>query len=144
MASKLTRLTHRIAIQLNLVAESCTICSSRSRPPVPKLLDIPSFTGWANFWPMRNITLFKCKRFKNFLWILQPADIGKWNSLLHAYTIWRSEPTYSVWGFLRDKIVLHLKLISVNTYIRTVRHTNRCNVLFSLSSYTLRIAIDGW
>jgi len=26
-------------IQLNLVAESCTICSSRSRQPVRKLLD---------------------------------------------------------------------------------------------------------
>jgi hypothetical protein len=28
MAAKLTRLTHKIAIQLHLVAESCTICSS--------------------------------------------------------------------------------------------------------------------
>jgi hypothetical protein len=39
MAAKLTRLTHKIAIQLHLVAESCTICSSRSRRPVRKLLD---------------------------------------------------------------------------------------------------------
>jgi hypothetical protein len=31
MAAKLTRLTHEIAIQLNLLAENCTICSSRSR-----------------------------------------------------------------------------------------------------------------
>jgi hypothetical protein len=31
MAAKFTRLTHKIAIQLHLVAESCTICSSRSR-----------------------------------------------------------------------------------------------------------------
>jgi hypothetical protein len=43
MASKLTRLTHKIAIQLHLVAESCTICSSRSRRPVRKLLDTPSY-----------------------------------------------------------------------------------------------------
>jgi len=28
MAAKLSRLTHKIAIQLHLVAESCTICSS--------------------------------------------------------------------------------------------------------------------
>jgi hypothetical protein len=34
MAAKLTRLTHKIAIQLHLVAESCTICSFRSRQPV--------------------------------------------------------------------------------------------------------------
>jgi hypothetical protein len=39
MAAKLTRVTHKIALQLHLVAESCTICSSRSRRPVRKLLD---------------------------------------------------------------------------------------------------------
>jgi hypothetical protein len=39
MAAKLIRLTHKIAIQLLLVAESCTICSSPSRRPVRKLLD---------------------------------------------------------------------------------------------------------
>jgi len=43
MAAKLTRLTHNIAIQLHLVAESCTICSSRSWRPVPKLLDTSSY-----------------------------------------------------------------------------------------------------
>jgi hypothetical protein len=43
MAAKLTRLTHKIAIQLHLVAESCTICSSRSRWPVWKLLDTTSY-----------------------------------------------------------------------------------------------------
>jgi len=43
MAAKLTRLTHKIAIQLHLVAESCTICSSCSRRPVRELLDTPSY-----------------------------------------------------------------------------------------------------
>jgi len=43
MAAKLTRLTHGIAIQLYLVAENCTICSSRSRRPVLELLDTPSY-----------------------------------------------------------------------------------------------------
>jgi hypothetical protein len=43
MAAKLTRLTHRIAIQLHLVAERSTICSSRSRRPFRKLLDTPSY-----------------------------------------------------------------------------------------------------
>jgi hypothetical protein len=37
MAAKLTRLTHKIAIQLHLVAENCTICISRSRWPARKL-----------------------------------------------------------------------------------------------------------
>jgi len=31
MAAKLTRLTHKIAIKLHLVAKCCTICSSCSR-----------------------------------------------------------------------------------------------------------------
>jgi hypothetical protein len=43
MDAKLTRMTHKIAIQLHLVAESCTICSSRTRRPVLKLLDTPSY-----------------------------------------------------------------------------------------------------
>jgi len=42
MAAKLNRFTHKVAMQLHLVAESCTICSSRSRRPVRKLLDTPS------------------------------------------------------------------------------------------------------
>jgi hypothetical protein len=41
MAAKLTRLTHKIEVQLHLVTESCTICSSRSRRPVRKILDNP-------------------------------------------------------------------------------------------------------
>jgi hypothetical protein len=43
MAAKLNTLTHKIAIQLHPVAESCTIWSSRSRRPVRKLLDTPSY-----------------------------------------------------------------------------------------------------
>jgi len=43
MAVKFTRLTHKIATQLHLVAERCTSYSSRSRWPVRKLLDTPSY-----------------------------------------------------------------------------------------------------
>jgi C4-type Zn-finger protein len=43
MVAKLTKLTHKIVIQLHLVEESCTICSSRSRRPVRKLLDTPKY-----------------------------------------------------------------------------------------------------
>jgi hypothetical protein len=42
MAAKFTRLTHKIAVQLHLVAEICTICNFRSRLPARKLLDSPS------------------------------------------------------------------------------------------------------
>jgi len=47
MAAKITRLTHKIAIQLRLVAERCTIFSYRSRQPVPvrKLLDTPLYSA---------------------------------------------------------------------------------------------------
>jgi hypothetical protein len=38
MAARLTRPTHKIAIQLHVMAESCTTCSSRSRRLVRKLL----------------------------------------------------------------------------------------------------------
>jgi hypothetical protein len=41
MAAKLTRLIHKIAIQFYLVAESYTICSSRSSRAVLNLLDTP-------------------------------------------------------------------------------------------------------
>jgi len=43
MVAKLTRLTDKIAIQLHLLAESGTICCSRSRRPVRKLLDKSSY-----------------------------------------------------------------------------------------------------
>jgi hypothetical protein len=55
MAAKLTRMTHKVAIQLHLVAESCTICSSRSRRPVRKLLNTPScvFVWEIEYWMIR-------------------------------------------------------------------------------------------
>jgi hypothetical protein len=43
MVAKITRLTHEIAIQLHLVADGCTICRSRSRRPVRKFLNTPSY-----------------------------------------------------------------------------------------------------
>jgi len=60
MAAKLTRLTYRIAIQLYIVAESCTICSSCPRQPVRKLLDTSLYkervchhkrwVNWVKWW----------------------------------------------------------------------------------------------
>jgi len=40
MEAQLTTLTHKIPMQLHLVAEGCTTCSSRSRRPVPRKLRI--------------------------------------------------------------------------------------------------------
>jgi len=39
MAAKITRLTHKTAIQLHLVAKTYNVCSYLSRRPVRKLLD---------------------------------------------------------------------------------------------------------
>jgi len=50
MATKRTRLIHKIVIQLQLVAESCTICSSRSRWPVRELMDTPSSGVACKVW----------------------------------------------------------------------------------------------
>jgi hypothetical protein len=58
MAAKLTRLTHKIAIQLHLVAESCATCSSRSRRPVRKLLDTPSYYNMFQFCGHHPSSLF--------------------------------------------------------------------------------------
>jgi hypothetical protein len=62
MAAKLTRLTHKIAIQLHLVAESCTICSSRSTRPVRKLLVTASFVNQCS---VRIDTVFKWNLLKD-------------------------------------------------------------------------------
>jgi hypothetical protein len=43
MVAKLTRLTHKIAMQLHVLTESCIIYSARSRLPVRKLLGTPSY-----------------------------------------------------------------------------------------------------
>jgi hypothetical protein len=53
MATKLTRLTHKIAIQLHLVAKSCTICSFLPRRPVRKLLYTLSCTIKMDFKEIR-------------------------------------------------------------------------------------------
>jgi hypothetical protein len=48
MAANLTRLTHKIVMQLHLLAESCVICSPSSRRPVRKLLDTSSYNAELN------------------------------------------------------------------------------------------------
>jgi hypothetical protein len=50
MVAKLTILTHKTVPQLHLVAESCTICSSRSSRPVRELLGTPSHDHPNEIW----------------------------------------------------------------------------------------------
>jgi len=56
MAAKFSRLSHKIAIQLRLAAESCIICSSRSRRPVRKLLITPSYIRRNTSNAMRSVS----------------------------------------------------------------------------------------
>jgi hypothetical protein len=67
IAVKLTRLTHKIAKQLHLVAESYIICSSRSRRPVRKLLDTPSYYK-SNWTPRNGKGLTKSTDFERNTW----------------------------------------------------------------------------
>jgi len=55
MAAKLTRLIHKIAIQLHLVSENSTTCSSRARLPVRKLLDTLSYVTFS--WHIKNMAI---------------------------------------------------------------------------------------
>jgi hypothetical protein len=73
MAAKLTRMTHKIAIQLQLVAESCAIYSSRSRRPVRQLLDTPSYfeiccfpDDWV-WWSSLGLSLTRLIARENFI-----------------------------------------------------------------------------
>jgi hypothetical protein len=54
MVAKLTRLTHKVAIQLHVVAESCTTYSSSSMWSVRKLLDTSSYLSMLRCVPSRN------------------------------------------------------------------------------------------
>jgi len=58
MAAKLTRLTHKIAIQLHLVTESCTICSLAPGGQSAKFWTHPR-TLYHVEWPYLLITDFK-------------------------------------------------------------------------------------
>jgi hypothetical protein len=81
MAAKRTRLTHKIVIQLHLVADSCSICSSNSRRPVRKLLDTSSYNQWsrdsAEKYTQCGMTLNQdvrnCRRWGTTLVILVPV-----------------------------------------------------------------------
>jgi hypothetical protein len=70
MAAKLPRLAHKIAIQLHLVAESYTICSSRSKRPVRKLLDTPSY--------VKVVLIFYCTVFTSYPAKLVPFCVRSW------------------------------------------------------------------
>jgi hypothetical protein len=97
MAAKLTILTHKIAIQqLHLVANSCTICSSRSRWPVRRLLDTRSYSHCtryclipdANQTNMSNKgqTEILCSKHASHHWASTYAKTANWNTAVGRIT----------------------------------------------------------
>jgi len=64
MAPKLTRLTHRIAMQLHLVEQNCITCSSRSRRPVRQLFDTPSHISYIRQGENRIMEINKIVKYK--------------------------------------------------------------------------------
>jgi len=93
MAAKLTRLTHKIATQLHLVTGSCTIYSSRTRRPVRKLLDTPTYSVELHEHIMNTTTFVKIQKHFSFARYNNPNN---WYSvLLHHHRVWSShEPNY--------------------------------------------------
>jgi hypothetical protein len=70
MAAKLTQLTHKLAIQLHLVVESCTIFSTRCRRLFQKILDTPSYVAVSDILYIYIYIYF-------FNWLLQSlSDLG--------------------------------------------------------------------
>jgi len=74
MAAKLTRMTHKIAIQLHLVAKRYTIHSSHSKRPVHKLLVMPLYFKINNkIYFSLNLTDIVCTSFPLVLRLLNDA-----------------------------------------------------------------------
>jgi hypothetical protein len=90
MAAKLTGLTHKIAMQLHLVAGSFTNCSSRSRRPVRKLLDTLSSSD--PLIPFRIPTLWALIAL-NCVWTVcnwKSSLVVLFNALLSRMLTWRT------------------------------------------------------
>jgi hypothetical protein len=114
MAAKLTRLTHKIVIQLHLVAERCTICSSRSRRPVWKLLDTPTYKyitlnrRWIAGWRVENVVQKTFLTLFRSCWIL----FTKWNRVSSVSKVTRLQ---AVAGKGQTDSVAHLASYPMGT-----------------------------
>jgi hypothetical protein len=95
MAAKVTRLTRRIAIQLHLVAESYTICGSRSRRPFRKLLDTPSYCNTVHLPTSLEVYRVKlCMHFSLPQCVLHSPLI----SFLDLITLEACDEKYKLWS----------------------------------------------
>jgi len=126
MAAKLTRLTHKIAIQLHIVSEIYTICSSCFRRPVRKLLDTPlykllvSWDGlentdmvrsffWASFETGYIVNMFRRNR-------TSPVNVNTQLHPMPSLRTLRISPllihVFKAWCFVQYRIGLHGMVLS--------------------------------
>jgi len=95
MATQLTRLTYKITIQLHLVAESYTICGSRSRRPFRKLLDTPSYCNTVHLPTSLEVYRVKlCMHFSLPQCVLHSPLI----SFLDLITLEACDEKYKLWS----------------------------------------------
>jgi hypothetical protein len=116
MATKLTRLTHKLAIQLHLMAESYTVCSSRSRRSVRKLLDTSSYIQTHTHTYIYNVLFYYHLRsdimcmdprmkwdifditYWGILWLVQVIYLlGTWGGAGHLAYIAEKRNEYRIW-----------------------------------------------
>jgi hypothetical protein len=112
-AAKLTRLTHKIAINLHIVTKSCIICISLSRRSVRKLLDSLAYPSkWVILWrsllhpSLSSHTFYSCihaHRFRNFsLSLSLHLVLG-----LHSSRLFDIFKVYVLKGIVKMIISLH-------------------------------------
>jgi len=81
MATAHPRMTHKVAIQLHLVTDGYIVCSSRSRRPVPKILDMSNncILVFINCYPVFGLykTVSICWNFSRTTW----ARVHEWELL---------------------------------------------------------------
>jgi len=101
MATKLPILTHKIAIQLHLVAESSTFCSSRSWRPVRILLVTPSYSVTLDLMKVLFVGLFS-KQYK----IAWSSLHMSWLCQTHIYNVAKEKEVDSI-------MIVHLRKLFV-------------------------------
>jgi len=105
MAVKLTMLNHKIAIQLQLEAESCTICSSRSRRPVRELLDTPSYKASYLVWNGRPWPIWR------------PGETEGKHDTLRLNNQYRFSPRFcQIWSWRVPRCTTIFGTVSVNRH----------------------------
>jgi hypothetical protein len=117
-------MTHKIAIQLHLVSESCTICSSRSRRPVRKLLGIPSYKHFRSRVLFRSTISFLIAK---SLGILHPSPHHSLNSFHVTHEICRLETNDNLFllisGQWKKPLLPHLNIWSWSRLFNNMNYT---------------------